>query len=298
MPAASLPAPLLQRFLPARLSRSWVFIGWLSLGGCSLVPAYHSPQLAVAPAWDGVQPGATAIDTAAAQGGAWWEEFHNQELDGLIARGIDQNYTLKAAISRVDEAQSLAQVTGAAQYPQLSLGGNYQHEDNYGTTKKRSVSAQASYEVDFWGKARAAADSSTALANASGFDAQALRMTLDATIANTYFQVLSLDDRLGLARSIADAAQRLADVPGCRAGAAPATRCGVVSACGAGRCCAAGVHGQPERFAEPCCASTAHWSSNRFAAPASGCPGGGSAVASGQLRCGRCPCRVLAQPVD
>jgi len=189
-----------------------VFIGWLSLGGCSLVPAYHSPQLAVAPAWDGVQPGATAIDTAAAQGGAWWEEFHNQELDGLIARGIDQNYTLKAAISRVDEAQSLAQVTGAAQYPQLSLGGNYQHEDNYGTTKKRSVSAQASYEVDFWGKARAAADSSTALANASGFDAQALRMTLDATIANTYFQVLSLDDRLGLARSIADDAQQVLDL--------------------------------------------------------------------------------------
>lgn len=178
------------------------------LGGCSLVPSYSQPDVPLALAWTGAQGGAEAP----ASGGLWWKEFHSQELDGLIAKGLSENYTLKAAMSRIDEARGLAQVAGAAQYPLLSLGGNVQRQDNYGTTAKRSVFADATYEVDFWGKSRAAADSSTALANASVFDAQTLRMTLGATIATTYFQVLSLDDRLRLAQSIADDAQQVLEL--------------------------------------------------------------------------------------
>ncbi|MEB0077140.1 efflux transporter outer membrane subunit [Pseudomonas sp. CCI3.2] len=176
------------------------------LAGCSLVPSYNQPEVPVAPAWDGAQ------GVSAASGGPWWEEFHSDELNGLVAKGLADNYTLKAAVSRIDEAQALAQVTGAAQYPLLSLGGSFQRQNDYGTTQKRSVFADASYEVDFWGKQRAAADSSTALAHASAFDAQTLRMTLGATIANTYFQVLSLDDRLRLAQSIAGDAQQVLDL--------------------------------------------------------------------------------------
>ncbi len=190
------------------LSRSLVFAAWLLLGGCSLVPAYQKPPVAVAPVWDAAQ----AEAQTAAAGGPWWEEFHSQELNALVSQGLSNNYTLKAAVSRIDEARALAQVTGAAQYPLLSIGGDFQRQNDYGTTKKASVFADASYEVDFWGKQRAATDSSVALAHASTFDAQTLRMTLGATIATTYFQVLSLQDRLRLAQSIADDAQQVLDL--------------------------------------------------------------------------------------
>ncbi|MFP5496374.1 MAG: TolC family protein [Gammaproteobacteria bacterium] len=93
----------------------------------------------------------------------------------MIARGQASNYTLKAAVSRIDEARASAQVAGAAQYPALNLGGNYQRQNNYGSTEKRSVFAEATYEVDFWGKQRAAADSADALANATVFDAHSLQ---------------------------------------------------------------------------------------------------------------------------
>jgi len=74
------------------------------------------------------------------------------------------------------------------------------------------VFAEATYEVDFWGKQRAAADSADALANATAFDAQTLRMSLSASIADSYFQVLSLEERLRLAQSIADDARQVLDL--------------------------------------------------------------------------------------
>ncbi|WP_213880418.1 efflux transporter outer membrane subunit [Pseudomonas sp. dw_358] len=178
----------------------------LTLGGCSLVPAWRQPSTPVAAPWTGT------TNTAAAAGGAWWTAFNDAELDALEHRGLSENFTLKAAARRIDEARSSAQVLGATQFPQLSLGGNFQRENNYGITPKRSVYGEATYEVDFWGKQRAAAQSADALAVASQFDAQTLRMTLGANIATTYFQVLSLQDRLNLAQSIANDAAQVLDL--------------------------------------------------------------------------------------
>ena len=183
-----------------------VLLGVLMLGGCSMVPTYHQPQLPLAKSWNGAE------QTSAARGGQWWSEFHSAELNNLIARGLPANYTLKAAASRIEEARASAQVVGAGQYPTLALGGNVQRQSNYGTTKKSSVFAEATYELDFWGKQRAAADSADALANASVFDAQTLRMSLGASIADSYFQVLSLEERLRLAQSIADDAKQVLDL--------------------------------------------------------------------------------------
>lgn len=182
---------------------SLAVLGGLLLAGCSMVPAYHPPQLPLAPQWEGATAG------PAARGGQWWSEFHSAELDQLIARGLAGNYTLKAAASRIDEARASAQVAGAGQYPALNLGGSFQRQNNYGTTAKRSVFAQSTYEIDFWGKQRAAADSADALASATLFDAQTLRMSLGASIADSYFQVLSLEERLRLAQAIADDARRV-----------------------------------------------------------------------------------------
>jgi NodT family efflux transporter outer membrane factor (OMF) lipoprotein len=185
---------------------SLMLIGMLVLGGCSMVPEYRQPEWPLAQQWN------AQSDSHPAEGGQWWREFHSAELDSLIARGLETNYTLKAAVSRIDEARASAQVVGAAQYPALNLGSNFQRQNNYGTTPKRSVFAEATYEVDFWGKQRAAADSADALATATVFDAKTLRMSLGASIADNYFQVLSLEERLRLAQSIADDARQVLDL--------------------------------------------------------------------------------------
>ncbi|MGI4861400.1 MAG: efflux transporter outer membrane subunit [Janthinobacterium lividum] len=170
------------------------------LSSCSFVPTYKTPSVPLASHWQGSQEPGKQIDI----GGQWWTAFNSAELNDLIARGLANNNNLQAALSRIDEAEASAQVAGGPNYPSVSLGGLNERENNYSTTQKRSLYLEATYEFDFWGKARATAHSSQALALASRFDAQTMHMTLSATIADTYFQVLSLDERLRLARTIAD----------------------------------------------------------------------------------------------
>jgi NodT family efflux transporter outer membrane factor (OMF) lipoprotein len=57
----------------------------------------------------------------------------------------------------------------------------------------------ASYELDFWGKNRAALASATASANASRYDRTTVELGVLAGVASTYFQALELRDRLAIA---------------------------------------------------------------------------------------------------
>src|SRR5476649_693624 len=178
----------------------------LLLSGCSLVPAYHRPSVAVAAHWVSAPPSG---DNVVPAGGEWWRHFDSHELDDLVRRGLTRNFTLQAALSRVEEARGTAEINGAPRYPTLSLGGLYTRQNNYSTTPKAGVYGQASYEADFWGKNQARFHSADALVDASLFDAQIVRITLAATIADTYFQVLSLNERIALAQSISGDEQRI-----------------------------------------------------------------------------------------
>jgi NodT family efflux transporter outer membrane factor (OMF) lipoprotein len=171
-----------------------------ALSGCSLVPTYNRPTAPQPSSWSTPIPGATSETSPASQ---WWRSFDSAELDSLIARGVGGNFNLQAAFSRVEQARGAAQVAGAGQYPNAAVG------IAAASRGKRTATAQASYEIDFWGRNRAIAQSAIQLANASQFDAQTLRITLGASIADSYFQVLSSRDRLRLARVIVSDARHV-----------------------------------------------------------------------------------------
>ncbi|SDJ57818.1 efflux transporter, outer membrane factor (OMF) lipoprotein, NodT family [Pseudomonas delhiensis] len=166
------------------------------LGACSLVPPYQRPGVPVASHWDNAAaPGAQVPQQ-------WWKDYASTELDQLIQRAGSDSLSLQAAIARVDQARANARVAEAALYPDLSLGGSYVH-DHDSSKNAHDLYAQASYELDFWGRNRALADSATAQAQATAYDLETVRIGLQADIADAYFQVLSLDERLAVARRIA-----------------------------------------------------------------------------------------------
>jgi NodT family efflux transporter outer membrane factor (OMF) lipoprotein len=70
-------------------------------------------------------------------------------------------------------------------------------------------SLSATYEIDFWGKNRAAQRSAEQLAVASRFDREVVALTTVVSVANAYFLVLEAQDRLRLARSNVDATSRV-----------------------------------------------------------------------------------------
>jgi len=144
--------------------------------------------------------------------GTWYHGFASQELDSLVALAQDNSLDVAAAAARVKQADARARQAGAALLPQVDANGSGTQfaGGTHGTTAHEldwSAVLSASYEIDFWGKNRAASNSANALVNASRSDFATVRITLSNAVATSYFQVLSLRERIALARLNLDAAR-------------------------------------------------------------------------------------------
>jgi outer membrane protein, multidrug efflux system len=142
----------------------------------------------------------------------WYHGFASQELDSLVALAEDKSLDVAAAAARVKQADARARQAGAALLPQVDANGSGTQfaGGTHGTTAHEldwSAVLSASYEIDFWGKNRAASNSANALVNASRADFATVRITLSNAVATSYFEVLSLRERIALARLNLDAAR-------------------------------------------------------------------------------------------
>jgi NodT family efflux transporter outer membrane factor (OMF) lipoprotein len=186
----------------------WQVMACLLVSGCSLVPEYHRPHVAMPAAWATGAPGSGGTARIPAQGN-WWQSFGSTEIDDLMTQSLQSNNNLQAAIARIEQARATAEISAAPLYPALGIIGTETNQAGVKSTRTHQLLGQASYELDFWGKNHAAAGSAQALATASMFDADTVAMTLAGTVLNTYFQVLSLGERIRLARRIAEDARHV-----------------------------------------------------------------------------------------
>ena len=175
------------------------------------MPDYQRPDIPAPDDWATV---ADASANGAPASGAWWRAFDSAELTKLVDRSLVGSHTLQAAVARVEEARATAEIARAPLYPAVAIAGTSNRGQTLGTSgsqvaRSQTLYAQASYELDFWGKNRAAADSSGALARASLFDSETVAISLTASVADTYFLALSLAERVELARRMADSARRI-----------------------------------------------------------------------------------------
>jgi outer membrane protein, multidrug efflux system len=176
----------------------------LALTACSLGPAYRRPSIPPPSAWRASAPAARAAWPSA----DWWSGFHSAELARLIAAGQSANDDLAAAIARVREADAQVRVSSAPLLPSLDAGasGSRQRTFSPGTGlgllySDFAAGLNASYELDFWGKNRAVRSAALAAATASRYDRQTVELTVMSGIADTYFSVLALRERLRIARA-------------------------------------------------------------------------------------------------
>lgn len=144
----------------------------------------------------------------------WYKGFGSPELQALIDQAAGSNLDLTMARARVKQADARARQARAAILPSVDGTGNANYLAGHsaqGSAHETDWAAllSATYEVDFWGKNRASARSASLLAQASKADRDTIALTTLAGVANSYFQVLSLSDRLAIAAANADAAQKL-----------------------------------------------------------------------------------------
>jgi NodT family efflux transporter outer membrane factor (OMF) lipoprotein len=145
----------------------------------------------------------------------WWHGFGSARLDDLITEAEHSNDDLAAAMARVQEADAQLRIAGAPLLPSVDLGATATRErasvpgGGLGVYNVFNPVLTASYELDFWGKNRAARDAARAAAVASRFDRQTVALTVVSSVASTYFQALELRDRLQVARQNLDNGEKI-----------------------------------------------------------------------------------------
>jgi NodT family efflux transporter outer membrane factor (OMF) lipoprotein len=154
------------------------------------------------------------VASAAWPSADWWQGFGSLQLNGLIEDAQRANDDIAAAIARVREADAQARIAGAPLLPSVSAGGAATRESllnltSAGTTTTNEFSAllSASYELDFWGKNRAALDAARLAAAASRYDRVTIELTVMTSVASTFFQAVEAHDRLSVARDNLASAQ-------------------------------------------------------------------------------------------
>ena len=187
----------------------------LALAGCASTQGIHPEAQLREP----VVPGASAqVAPVAAD---WWREFRDPQLDALITTALRDNPNLGVARARLRRAQAVSDTARSALLPQVNgqlditrqrftenslypppLGGS--------VVDMGTLQANASWELDFFGKNQAALRAALGAARASEADVAAARVVLASNVARTYFQLVRLQEQLGVAqRTLAQREEQL-----------------------------------------------------------------------------------------
>jgi NodT family efflux transporter outer membrane factor (OMF) lipoprotein len=145
----------------------------------------------------------------------WWQTFGSDELSALVAESLADNPDLAIASERIRQAEALLQIAGASLFPTLDLDagtarvGSRPRGGPTTTAKSTDVALTASYELDLWGRNASIKRSADESLQATRFDYETARLTLVASVATTYFDVLTFRARLAIAHETVAIAQRI-----------------------------------------------------------------------------------------
>jgi NodT family efflux transporter outer membrane factor (OMF) lipoprotein len=194
---------------PLRLRAAAAPLALLCLAACDLGPDYQRPEIAAPAAWSSAADGAAAWPSA-----DWWQGFASPRLDQLESQARGANDDLAAAIARVRQADAQARIAGAPLLPAVDATFSASRARapgslGYSTGNDFNPLLNASYELDFWGKNRAALRAAEGLADASRYDRATVELTVMSAVAGSYFQALALRERLQIAQGNYDTARSL-----------------------------------------------------------------------------------------
>ncbi|MGB3209792.1 MAG: efflux transporter outer membrane subunit [Desulforhopalus sp.] len=131
----------------------------------------------------------------------WWLDFQDSSLTLLVDQAITDNFSLRIARERIEEAQAVARQAGALLVPAVDgLGAASSTRNHNANTTSGSFSLElaASYEVDLWGRLRNQRDAAVLDATATEADYQTAAISLAAEVATTWYLLVEADLQLEL----------------------------------------------------------------------------------------------------
>jgi NodT family efflux transporter outer membrane factor (OMF) lipoprotein len=184
--------------------KAWPAVLLALLAGCAAGPDYRRPVTPIEEAFKETPAGwKQAEPRDEIERGKWWQIFGDARLGDLIEKIDVSNQTLAASEAQYRQALAALGVSRAARFPSVDANVDVTRSRSPGstiggTTAGRSFTTysgdlSATWEVDLWGRVRRGVESSEASARASAADVGAARLSLQAQLATSYFQLRSLD---------------------------------------------------------------------------------------------------------
>jgi NodT family efflux transporter outer membrane factor (OMF) lipoprotein len=171
------------------------------LSGCTVGPDYVKPSLNL-PAdfkevkgWKQAQPRDQLI------GGQWWLLFNDAQLNKLEEQVEKANQSVIQAEAQYRQAQHLVQSAQSAFFPVLNMTATFNRfraatGQTVVVSGVRNLFGQAlgvAWEPDLWGSVRRQVEANTGSAQASAATIKALTLSAQASLAQNYYQLRSLD---------------------------------------------------------------------------------------------------------
>jgi NodT family efflux transporter outer membrane factor (OMF) lipoprotein len=206
--------------------RCFVFALLALLGGCTVGPNYQRPKIATPAQFRAPDPlpPQEAFSLADLK---WFELFHDDQLQALIKTALVQNYDLRIAVARVEEARANLGITRSNQFPQFSASGGVEinrlsrdgatpippvllpdQNRNFGEASLNLLS----FEVDLWGRLRRATEAARANLLSAEANRKTVVTTLVSDVATNYLTLRELDYELEISRSTLETRQQSLDL--------------------------------------------------------------------------------------
>lgn len=176
-----------------------------TLSSCHIYRAYERPDAITVSDSLYRQP-VTAEDTTSLASLSWKELFTDPQLQQLIEAGLAHNTDLGIARLKVKEAEALLMTSRLSYLPSVSQTpqGTLTSLDGNKPSKTYTLAVSADWEIDLFGKLLNAKRGAQAALEQSEAYRQAVQTQLVATIANSYYTLLMLDEQLDITRRTAD----------------------------------------------------------------------------------------------
>jgi NodT family efflux transporter outer membrane factor (OMF) lipoprotein len=178
-------------------------VSGLALSACATIPPAAPARTAKAPAAYETRA-SFAAPAAQWPGDRWWSAYGDAQLDRLIGEALTGSPSLAAAQARVRRAEAVAAQAHARELPSLTANASAaEQKQSYhlgippefvpqGYNDYGRLTLDFSWELDFWGKNRAAVAAATSDARAAAADAAEARLVLSTSIAAAYADLARL----------------------------------------------------------------------------------------------------------
>ncbi len=208
-----------------------------SLPGCMTGQDYTRPELALPnhfkeqPGWKVVKGDEPPLRSN------WWESFNDVLLNRLEAQ-VATNPSLAQAEAQFRQSLAAVDTTRAALFPRINAQASYtrsvqpkgQNEVVPGVREVFTTALTAAWELDLWGRIRRQIEAGEATALASAATLSALSLSLQSQLAQSYFQLRTLDAQKKLLAASVEAFRKTVELTRNRYEAGVASKADVVQA--------------------------------------------------------------------